>query len=106
MNSFTIHLSSKNLNDGETENVDIRLGTISRPEGVFTFTENYSENAVIAPSPEGDWAADDYITFTFETPQAEQKDVTQANLPRAHVDCAAQKLHGGPIRLFELMFIQ
>jgi hypothetical protein len=41
-----------------------------------------------------------------EATQAEQKDVTQANLPRAHVDCAAQKLHGGPIRLFELMFIQ
>jgi hypothetical protein len=57
LNSFTIHLSSKKLNDGETENVDIRLGTISRPEGVFTFTEIYSENAVMAPSPEADCAA-------------------------------------------------
>jgi len=70
LQSFTVYLSSKNENDAGNENVDIRFGTISRPGEVFTFTDVYSENAVMAPSPEGDWAADDYITFTFETPQA------------------------------------
>ena len=67
--SFTIFLSSGNPNDGGAENVDVRFGTISRPDGVFTFTDLYVENAVMAPSPEGDWEAGDYITFTFDTPQ-------------------------------------
>ena len=70
LNSFTVYLASKNLNDAGSENVDLRLGIISRPGGVFTFTDVYSENAVMAASPEGDWAAEDYITFTFDTPQA------------------------------------
>ena len=28
------------------------------------------ETAAMAPSPGGDWAADDYVTFTYDTPQA------------------------------------
>jgi hypothetical protein len=67
--SFTVWLSSPNPNDGGDENVDVRLGTISRPNEEFTFTEVYAENAAMAPSPEGDWEADDYLTFTFDTPQ-------------------------------------
>jgi len=67
--SFTVWLSSPNPNDAGDENVDLRFGTISRPDGGFTFTEVYFENAVMGASPEGDWAAGDYITFTFETPQ-------------------------------------
>ena len=68
--SFTIYLAKENPNDNGSENVDLRFGTISRPDGVFTFTDVYSENTVMAPSPEGDWEAGDYITFTFTTPQA------------------------------------
>lgn len=67
--SFTVWLSSPNPNDAGDENIDLRLGTISRPDNVLTFTEIYAENATMAPSPEGDWEADDYLTFTFETPQ-------------------------------------
>ena len=69
LRSFTIYLSSGNPNDAGDENVDVRFGTISRPGGVFTFTDVYTENAVMAPSAGGDWAAGDYITFTFDTPQ-------------------------------------
>ena len=69
LKSFTVYLASGNLNDAGNENVDLRLGTISRPDGEFTFTDIYSENAVMAPSPGGDWETDDYITFTFDTPQ-------------------------------------
>ena len=69
LRSFTVYLQNGNLNDAGTENVDLRFGTISRPDGEFTFTETYSENAAMAPSPEGDWAAGDYITFIFDTPQ-------------------------------------
>lgn len=69
LESFTIYLSSGNPNDGGSESVDLRFGTISRPEGVFTFTDVYSEAIDMGPSPEGDWLADDYITFTFDTPQ-------------------------------------
>jgi len=70
LNSFTIYLSSQNNNDAGNEWVDLRFGTISRPGGVFSFTDVYSEPALMDPSPGGDWAAEDYVTFTFNTPQA------------------------------------
>ena len=66
VNSITIWLDSGNLNDGGNENVDLRLGTVTRPGGTFTFTDTYVENAVMG----GDWAAGDYVTFAFDTPQA------------------------------------
>ena len=70
LNSFTIYLSQQNNNDAGDENVDFRFGTITRPLGEFTFNQTYVENAALAPSPGGDWAANDYITFTLVTPQA------------------------------------
>ena len=63
--SITIYLSSPNENDGANENIDLRLGTISRPGDVFTFSDIYVENAAWSM----DWAADDYVTFAFDTPQ-------------------------------------
>ena len=63
---WTIHLSGGNENDAANENVDLRFGTISRPGGVFTFTDVYVENAAQST----DWLANDYVTFTFDTPQA------------------------------------
>ncbi len=70
VNSITIWLSQGNPNDGGNESVDLRLGTVTRPGGTFTFTDTYVENASLGASPGGDWAAGDYVTFTFDTPQA------------------------------------
>ena len=63
--SFTIHLNGSNPNDGADEWVLVRLGTITRPGDVFTFTDFYSEEA----HWDMDWFADDYVTFTFDVPQ-------------------------------------
>ena len=65
LNSFTIQLFAGNEDEGG-ESVKVRLGTITRPGDVFTFTDIYSETANL----NGDWFADDYITFTLDTPQA------------------------------------
>ena len=64
INSFTIQVNRDNPDDGP-DSVLVRLGTITRPEGVFTFTDIYSEMAMIG----ADMSAGDYITFTFDTPQ-------------------------------------
>lgn len=68
INSFTIQMSDSrgtNQDDGG-ESVNVELGTITRPGGVFTFTEIYSEIANLS----GDWSESDYITFAFDTSQA------------------------------------
>ena len=67
LTSFTIQLDSKNDNDDDpNEWVNVRLGTITRPLGIFTFTEIYAEAAYLTE----DWAAQDYISFNLDTPQA------------------------------------
>ena len=66
LTSFTILMTAKNDDDGP-DTVDFRLGTITRPLGIFTFTD------IITPetSPQnGDWAAGDYVTYTMDTPEA------------------------------------
>lgn len=66
LNAWTIRLSHPNEIDAGTESVLIRLGTITRPGDVFTFTDIYSE---LAETTGPDWNADDYLTFTLNTPQ-------------------------------------
>jgi hypothetical protein len=66
LNSFSVQLSSRNDNDADpNEWVLLRLGTITRPGGEFTFTDFYTEDAYQTT----DWAAGDWLTFTFDTPQ-------------------------------------
>jgi len=66
LTSFTIHLRSLNADDGP-DTANFRLGTITRPGGVFTFTDIITPEA----SPQnGDWAALDYVTYTLDTPTA------------------------------------
>jgi len=67
LNSFTVYIrNGRNDNDADpNEWVNVRLGTISRPGGVFTFTDFYSEAAYLT----ADWSLNDYVTFTFDTPQ-------------------------------------
>ena len=68
LNSMTIKIGTgkKNDNDHADEWLIFRLGTITRPGGVFTFTDIYSEEA----HWDMDWVSDDYITFALDTPQA------------------------------------
>ena len=68
LNSFSVQINagSMNLNDNApNEKVDLRLGTISRPGGTFTFTDIYSEVAVQTQ----DWNGGDWVTWTYDTPQ-------------------------------------
>ena len=69
LNSFTIQLAQGNAMDAAEESVLLRLGTITRPGGVFTFTDIYSSTSS-ATSSDPDWLTGDYLTFDFETPQA------------------------------------
>ena len=67
--SFTFKLDSArglNTNDGDpNERLDLRLGIITRPDGVFTFTQIYNELAYLTE----DWLLGDHITVTYDTPQ-------------------------------------
>jgi len=65
LNSFTVMLGRDNEDDAG-DWVNVRLGIITRPGGVFTFTDIYSEAAPL----NGDVFAGDYLTFTLDTPQA------------------------------------
>ena len=62
--SFTTWLSSGNQAAPDT--YLFKVGTISRPLGVFTFTEMVSEDA----TQTDDWTAGDYVTWTLDTPMA------------------------------------
>ncbi len=66
LDAFTIQLESPNEADANPESLNFRLGTITRPEGVFTFTDIYTEAATWTV----DMVAGDYATFTLDTPQA------------------------------------
>jgi len=65
LNAFTVRLGQKNDADANPERLNFRLGTITRPDGVFTFTDIYSE----ATEWTMDWAAGDYVTFTLNEAQ-------------------------------------
>jgi hypothetical protein len=62
--SFTTWLSSGNSAAPDTYR--FKVGTISRPLGVFTFTEIVDE----ATTQTADWTAGDYLTWTLDTPMA------------------------------------
>jgi len=68
LNSFTIHLSAGQEVD-TNESIFLRLGTITRPGGVFTFTDIYQETIAWNDTTSADWLANDYITFSYDTPQ-------------------------------------
>ena len=57
LNSFTVYIrTGRNDNDADpNEWVNVRLGTITRPGGVFTFNDFYSEAAYLT----GDWSLND-----------------------------------------------
>ena len=65
LDAFTVQMGQSNEDDGPDE-VNFRLGTITRPGGVFTFTDIYSEQAFLG----ADQAVGDYVTFTLDAPQA------------------------------------
>ena len=65
LNAFTVQTNRDNPDDGP-DSVLVRLGTITRPGDVFTFTDIYSEMAYIG----ADMFAGDYITFALDVPQA------------------------------------
>ena len=64
LKSFTIRLGADNLDDGP-DWLNLRLGTITRPGDVFTFTDIYSETANLG----ADQFAGDYLTFALDAPQ-------------------------------------
>jgi opacity protein-like surface antigen len=66
LNAFTIQLGRDNEDDGP-DRLNFRLGTITRPGAVFTFTDIYAENDIFLGA---DQFAGDWLTFTLDTPQA------------------------------------
>jgi len=62
--SFTTWLNSDNTAAPDT--YLFKVGTITRPLGVFTFTEMVSEDA----TQTADWTGGDYVTWTLDTPMA------------------------------------
>jgi len=66
LKSFTVRVGKPNEADANPEKLNFRLGTITRPEGVFTFTDIYVEEA----SWTVDTLAGDYMTFTLDAGQA------------------------------------
>jgi len=62
--SFTTWLNSSNAAAPDT--YSFKVGTISRPLGVFTFTEIVSE----ATTQIADWTGGDYLTWTLDTAMA------------------------------------
>ena len=65
LDAFTVQTNRDNADDAP-DSVLLRLGTITRPGDVFTFTDIYSEAAPIG----ADMFAGDYITFSLDVPQA------------------------------------
>ena len=65
LKSFTVRVGKPNEADANPERLNFRLGIITRPEGVFTFTDLYEEEATWTV----DTLANDYMTFTLDVPQ-------------------------------------
>ena len=65
LNAFTVRIGKPNEDDAP-DRLNFRLGTITRPEGVFTFTDIYAENDVMIGA---DLLANDFMTITLDEAQ-------------------------------------
>jgi len=66
LDAFSVRVAKPNEDDAP-DKLNFRLGTITRPAGLFTFTDIYAENDVMLGA---DLFAGDWMTFTLDNAQA------------------------------------